>query len=48
MKRVCKPNGKILLMECGLSNDPFLNKWIEFSLPMNIHKYGFFNNRDWN
>lgn len=47
MKRVCKPNGKILLIESGKSNHQLLNYYLEIMLPLHIDKYGYFNNRDW-
>lgn len=47
MKRVCKKNGKILLMESGKSNSPILNHFLDLRLPLHLERYGYFNNRDW-
>jgi len=47
MKRVCKPGGKILLLECGLSHYEFLNTNINLKEDNFVSTYGFYNNRDW-
>jgi len=47
MSRVCKPGGKILLLETGISHYQYQNFFFNYELPRYISEFGFFNNRDW-
>jgi len=47
MKRVCKKDGKILLLCSGLSHYDYLNFFIEYKAPYTICNQGYFPNRDW-
>jgi ubiquinone/menaquinone biosynthesis C-methylase UbiE len=50
MKRVCKPEGKILLLEHVRSHNSFLRKIQDWLTPFNVRKIGCHLNRDalWN
>ncbi len=47
MKRVCKKDGLILLLNRGKSQIPIFNWLNSFSYPKEVAEQGFFNNRDW-
>lgn len=47
MKRVCKKNGKILLLETGRSFYDAYNVFLELTNPFYIFHYGYFENRPW-
>eukprot|EP00455_Lapot_gusevi_P017148 TRINITY_DN19073_c0_g2_i2.p1 TRINITY_DN19073_c0_g2~~TRINITY_DN19073_c0_g2_i2.p1 ORF type:complete len:261 (+),score=50.79 TRINITY_DN19073_c0_g2_i2:68-850(+) len=46
MKRVLKPNGKILLLEHGKSHYDFLNTYLHNLQHRHLHKFGCYWNRD--
>jgi len=46
MKRVCKPEGKILLLEHVRSYNSFLNKVQDWLTPLSVRKIGCHLNRD--
>lgn len=47
MKRVCKPNGNILLLNMGLPQNRLLQYYYRFTLPHYLLSYGFFPHRPW-
>ena len=47
MKRVCKKNGKILLLNQGNGDYEQWNAYQRFCQPYNVCKLGFFSNRKW-
>ena len=47
MKRVCKKDGTILLLNHGVSENDYYNMYLRFSVPFHVSKYGYFPNRKW-
>ena len=47
MKRVCKKDGKILILTSGISNYEFLNYLLDFDTPYYVSTLGYFPNRKW-
>ena len=47
MKRVCKPEGKILILANGRSFYSIYNKYLDLLYPKYVAEYGVFINRDW-
>ena len=48
MKRVCKPDGHILILTSGKSSsNEFLDKYLDLRTPYMVQNYGYFANRDW-
>jgi ubiquinone/menaquinone biosynthesis C-methylase UbiE len=47
MRRVCRPNGRILLLAAGQSSYPWLNFLSEFWRHKTLKTYGYFSLRDW-
>jgi methyltransferase OMS1 len=45
MKRVCKPNGKILLLEHGESDWPFMQGLLTKQVGVHVRKFGCYNHR---
>lgn len=46
MKRVCKKNGKILLLEHGESNWPWMQNLLQNQVPVHVAKFGCYNHRN--
>lgn len=46
MQRVCKKDGKILLLEHGKSNWDWLTRYLDERAPAHAHKWGCWWNRD--
>jgi ubiquinone/menaquinone biosynthesis C-methylase UbiE len=47
MKRVCKKDGTILLLNMGNPENEFLQKYYRFTLPHYLLTHGFFPHRPW-
>lgn len=47
IRRVCKPNGLILLLEYGKPNHWLFNKLAEWNEPVQLGQYGRFTMREW-
>lgn len=47
MKRVCKKDGKILILANGISNNYYLNLYKRFITPQMIIKKGYYPSRNW-
>ena len=47
MKRVCKPNGLILLLNQGNPESKLLQWYYRFQLPLILMNYGYFPHRPW-
>lgn len=47
MRRVCKKNGRILLLLQGISPTPELAKLTELKMGSELLHGGYFNNRNW-
>lgn len=47
MKRVCKKDGKILIMASGYTHYDLLNLFLEYKTPYTVCTYGYFPNRKW-
>jgi hypothetical protein len=47
MKRVCKPDGKILLLNMGKPDNEYLSMYYRFMLPYYLLNHGFFPHRPW-
>ena len=45
MKRVCKPEGQILLLEHGESDWPFMQRLLENQVGVHVAKFGCYNHR---
>ena len=48
MRRVCKKDGKILILTSGLGYNSFLNKILHLRVEQFLKSYGYAPNRDWN
>jgi len=48
MRRVCKKDGKILILTSGLSENSFLNNTLQVRTVYFMKNYGYVPNRDWN
>jgi SAM-dependent methyltransferase len=48
MKRVCKENGKILILAKGQSFYSWFNKYLDLVNAKYVCRYGIYINRDWN
>jgi methyltransferase OMS1, mitochondrial len=46
MKRVCKPNGKVLLLEHGESDWPWMQKLLASQVSVHVKKFGCYNHRN--
>lgn len=47
MRRVCKKNGKILILTSGMGYSKFLNKLLDMKSTIVLKNYGYFMNKDW-
>jgi hypothetical protein len=47
MKRVCKKDGKILILTSGRSHYDLLNMLLDYKTPYTVTNYGYFPNKDW-
>jgi methyltransferase OMS1 len=47
MRRVCRPNGHILLLESGVPDSQFLAFYMRWRQIITLYKYGKFTLRDW-
>lgn len=47
MRRVCKPNGLILLLESGVPDSKLLTFYLRWRQVITLYQYGKFNLRDW-
>jgi len=47
MKRVCKPGGKVLLLNMGLPESKFLQYYFRLNLPFYLLEKGYFPHRPW-
>ena len=47
MRRVCKPDGKILLLNMGQPDNEYLSQYYRFMLPYYLLTHGFFPHRPW-
>ena len=43
IQRVCKPNGRILILANGISDNAVLAKYLRFKQPHSLAKFGRFN-----
>lgn len=48
MRRVCKKDGKILILASGIGTSAFLNKILNLRVEQFLRSYGYAPNRDWN
>ena len=47
MQRVCKKDGKILILTKGISNYHLYNYLLDFNTPYYVNTFGYFPNRKW-